>query len=74
MYKRQGLLSTPTVGGQERVFVPLASAQVLFGMGDRLTVVQASLAPGADRTRAEASIKAALGSDYTCLLYTSRCV
>lgn len=60
-----GLLSTPTVGGQERVFVPLASAQVLFGMGDRLTVVQASLAPGADRTRAEASIKAALGSDYT---------
>jgi putative ABC transport system permease protein len=59
-----GLLSTPTVGGQERVYVPLASAQALFGLGDRLTAVQASLAPGADRARVEDAVRTAAGKDY----------
>ena len=59
-----GLTSTPTVGGQERIYVPLASAQALFGLGDRLTVVQASLTPGADRTRVEDAVRTAAGKDY----------
>ncbi|MEA5155043.1 ABC transporter permease [Raineyella sp.] len=60
-----GLTSTPTVGGQERVYVPLTAAQQLFGLGDKLTVVQASLTPGADRGRVEDAVRTAVGTDYT---------
>lgn len=60
-----GLLSTPTVGGQERAYVPLSAAQQLFGLGDKLTVVQATLAPGADRSQVEDAVRRAAGSDYT---------
>ena len=60
-----GLLSTPTVPGQEQLYVPLASAQRLFSLGDRLTVVEASLAPGADRATVEDALRRQLGDRYT---------
>ncbi|WP_282006693.1 ABC transporter permease [Propioniciclava sinopodophylli] len=60
-----GLLSTPTVPGQEQLYVPLASAQRLFSLGDRLTVVEASLAPGANRATVEDALRRQLGDRYT---------
>lgn len=60
-----GLLGAATVPGQETVFVPLRSAQALFGLGERITAVQAALAPGADRAAVEDAVRAALGADYT---------
>ena len=60
-----GLLSTPTVPGQEQLYVPLASAQRLFSLGDRLTVVEASLTPGADRATVEDALRRQLGDRYT---------
>lgn len=60
-----GYLSTPTTPGEEQVYVPIAAAQRLFGLGAKITVVQAALAPGADRAGVEASLRQQLGSDYT---------
>lgn len=60
-----GLLSTPTVAGQEQVYIPLTSAQALFGLGDKLTEVQASVTPGADRASVEDAVRTALGSEFT---------
>lgn len=60
-----GTLSTPSVPGQEQVFVPLATAQDLFALGDRITVVEAALTPGVDRTAVEDNLRRALGDRYT---------
>lgn len=60
-----GLLTTPTAPGQETVYMPLRAAQRLFGLGDRITGVEASLAPDADRAAVEAAVSAALGEDYS---------
>lgn len=60
-----GLLSTPTVPGQEQVYVPLSAAQSLFALGNRLTVVEASLGPGADRAGVEDTLRRALGDRFT---------
>ncbi|HHU40018.1 MAG TPA: FtsX-like permease family protein [Propionibacterium sp.] len=60
-----GLLDTASVPGQEQVYVPLATAQRMFGLGDRLTVVEASLAPDADRAAVEDAVRRALGDRYT---------
>lgn len=59
-----GLLSTGVVPGQEQVFVPLGAAQRLFALGARITTVEASLAPGADRASVEADVARTLGGDY----------
>lgn len=59
-----GLLSTPAPPGETPVFVPLAAAQQLFGLGDRITEVQASFAPGADKAAVEAVVRQAIGPDY----------
>jgi len=64
-YTVVGLLSAATIPGQETVFVPLASAQTLFGLGQKVTAVQASLVSGADRAAVEDAVRAALGADYT---------
>jgi len=60
-----GLLAAATVPGQETVFVPLRSAQDLFGLGDRITAVQSTLAPDADRGAVEDAVRATLGDDFT---------
>jgi len=59
-----GLLSSVTVPGQEQVYLTLPAAQQLFGLGNRITVVEAAFAPGADRTATEKAVSAALGPDY----------
>lgn len=59
------LLATASVPGQEQVYVPLATAQHIFGLGERLTVVEASLTPGADRATVEDAVRRALGDRYT---------
>lgn len=59
-----GLLSTPTVSGQETVFVPLTQAQALFGLGTKLTQVQASVAAGANNAAVEEAVRTALGPDF----------
>ena len=59
-----GLLTTGTVPGQELVYLPLASAQRLLAFGDRITGVEASFAPGADRATTEDAVRAAVGDDY----------
>lgn len=60
-----GLLGTASVPGQEQVYVPLATAQQMFGLGDRLTVVEASLTPDADRAAVEDTVRRALGDRYS---------
>lgn len=60
-----GLLATATVPGQELIYVPLGTAQALFGLGDRITAVEASLEPDADRAATEDAVRRALGDDYT---------
>lgn len=59
-----GLLSTVTVPGQEQVYVTLPAAQQLFGLGNRITQVEAVFAQGADRAATEKAVAAALGPDY----------
>ncbi|HAM44820.1 MAG TPA: hypothetical protein DCM67_07385, partial [Propionibacteriaceae bacterium] len=59
-----GLLDAATVPGQEQVYVTLPAAQQLFGLGNRITQLEASFTPGADRAATEAAASAALGSDY----------
>jgi len=59
-----GLLSSVTVPGQEQVYLTLPAAQQLFGLGARITLVEAAFAPGADRTATERAVATALGPDY----------
>lgn len=63
-YTVVGLLSTPAPPGETPVYVPLTAAQRLFGLGERITTVQAALAPGADKAAVEASVRQAVGTDY----------
>ncbi len=59
-----GLLSTVTVPGQEQVTVSLPAAQQLFGLGTRITQVEATFTQGSDRAQVEQEVAAALGPDY----------
>jgi putative ABC transport system permease protein len=59
-----GLLGNVTVPGQEQVYLTLPAAQQLFGLGNRITQVEASFAPDADRAATEKAVAAALGPDY----------
>jgi putative ABC transport system permease protein len=59
-----GLLSSATVPGQEQVYLTLPAAQQLFGLGTRITLIEAGFAQGADRAATEKAVAAALGSDY----------
>ncbi len=59
-----GLLSTPSIPGQDDVFVPLASAQRLFAMPGLINSIDAAYAKGADRAAVEAAIKRTVGSGY----------
>ena len=60
-----GLLAMASVPGQEQVYVPLATAQSMFGLGDRLSVVSAALVSGADRAAVEDAVRRVLGDRYT---------
>ena len=59
-----GLLSTATVPGQEQVYLALPAAQQLLGLGTRITQVEATFTPDADRSQVEQQVAAALGPDY----------
>lgn len=59
-----GLLATPSTPGQEPIFVPLTTAQEIFALGSRITAVEASLAPDADRAAVEDDLRRALGDAY----------
>ena len=59
-----GLLNTATVPGQELVYLTLPAAQQLFGLGARITQVEAAFAPGADRPAAEKAVAVALGPNF----------
>ncbi len=59
-----GLLSSVTVPGQEQVYLTLPAAQQLFGLGARITQVEAAFTPGSDRAVTEQAVSAALGPDY----------
>jgi len=59
-----GLLSSATLPGSEQVFVTLPAAQQLFGLGARITQIEATLVPGADRSATERAVASALGPDY----------
>ncbi len=60
-----GLLSTPSIPGQDEVFLPLAAAQRLFALPDRINAIDISYAKGVDRAAVEAAIRRALGTGYT---------
>ena len=59
-----GLLGTPTVPGQEQIFVTLATAQRMLGEVDKISSVEAALTPGADRTAVQDALTRAVGSNY----------
>jgi putative ABC transport system permease protein len=63
-YRVVGLLGSATLPGSEQVFLTLPAAQQLFGLGSRITKIDATFAPGADRAASEKSVAAALGPDY----------
>jgi putative ABC transport system permease protein len=48
-----GLLAAATVPGQETVYLTLPAAQRLFGLGQRITQVEAAFVAGADRATTE---------------------
>ncbi|MDO8916175.1 MAG: FtsX-like permease family protein [Coriobacteriia bacterium] len=60
-----GLTSTRSVPGQDEVYVPLAAAQRLFALPDRINSVDVAYAKGADRATVEAAIRKAVGTGYT---------
>lgn len=59
-----GLLDMATVPGQELVYLTLPAAQQLFGLGSRITQVEATFDADADRATTERAVAAALGEDY----------
>jgi putative ABC transport system permease protein len=59
-----GLLSNATVPGQEQVFVPLTSAQLLFAFPGKIDTIEGSFVKGADAPTVEATIRKTLGSGY----------
>jgi putative ABC transport system permease protein len=59
-----GFLSTATLPGGEQVFVPLASAQQLFGFPQKINTIEGSFVSGADHVAVESAIRKALGSGY----------
>jgi putative ABC transport system permease protein len=59
-----GLLNTATVPGAEQVYVTLPAAQQLFGLGNRITQIEAAFAEGAGRSFTEQAVADALGPDY----------
>jgi putative ABC transport system permease protein len=59
-----GLLSIATVPGQEQVYVPLSSAQVLFAFPQKINTIEGSFVKGVDRPAVEAAIRKSLGSGY----------
>jgi putative ABC transport system permease protein len=59
-----GLLAAATVPGQETVYLTLPAAQRLFGLGQRITQVEAAFVAGADRATTERAVAAALGPEY----------
>jgi putative ABC transport system permease protein len=59
-----GLLGSATLPGSEQIFVTLPAAQQLFGMGSRITKIDAAFVTGANRTTTEQAISAMLGPDY----------
>lgn len=63
-FRVAGLLSSVTVPGQEQVYLTLPAAQQLFGLGTRITQVEAAFTAGADRTATERAVASALGPDY----------
>jgi len=62
--KLVGVLSTPALPGAEEVFVPLPTAQGMFGDGEHVNEVEATFAQGADHAAVRRAIERTLGSDY----------
>jgi putative ABC transport system permease protein len=60
-----GLLATASVPGQDEVYIPLAAAQRLFALPDRINSIDIAYAKGADRAKVEAAIRRTLGTGYT---------
>lgn len=60
-----GLLSTPSIPGQDEVFIPLSSAQKLFGLPYRINSIDAAYASGVDRNAVQAAVERAIGTGYT---------
>jgi putative ABC transport system permease protein len=59
-----GLLAGATVPGQEQVFVPLSSAQLLFAFPGKINTIEGSFVKSATAPTVEAAIRKALGSGY----------
>jgi putative ABC transport system permease protein len=60
-----GLLSTPSIPGQDEVFVPLASAQRLFGQPYAISSIDVAYTKGVDRTAVESAVQRAIGTGFT---------
>lgn len=60
-----GLLGTPTVPGQEQLFVTLSTAQRMFGETGRISTVEAAIVSGADRAVVQDAVTHAVGSNFT---------
>lgn len=59
-----GLLNSVTLPGNEQVYLTLPAAQELLGLGNRITLIQATFTPGADRAATEQAVATVLGKDY----------
>lgn len=63
-YRVVGLLDAVTLPGSEQVYLTLPAAQQLFGIGDRVTQIDAAFTSGADRVAVERAVTSALGPGY----------
>lgn len=59
-----GLLANGSSPSAPEVYVTLPDAQRMTGSGDKISTVEARIAPGADRAVVEAALRRKLGSDY----------
>ncbi|NTU71735.1 MAG: FtsX-like permease family protein [Coriobacteriia bacterium] len=59
-----GLLASGSSPSAPEVYVTLAEAQRMTGVGNTISTVEARLDPGADRAAVEAAVRRKLGSDY----------
>ena len=63
-FRVAGLLSLPDLPGVGEIFVPLKTAQTLFGEGDRINLVEAAVKPNADRSVVKRAIKSKIDTVF----------
>lgn len=60
-----GTIDSPVPPATDEIYIPLATAQMLFDAPGRVSAVDAAIEPSADRAQVEADAGAAVGDDFS---------